>query len=188
MSKKDLKDLASQFKTEPSSTNSDGSASNDDEIEAALNSRLAAVTKPGAAKTPPKKKAQKPKAAEPAKQAATEMKKATVQLPSGQVSKLRDWKTATGRSTADAILSAYIDHIDTIRDRYAPSEEDTRRVALGLSPLATTQPTREEPRSQVGLYIRMTALEELDDAAQSLSISRSQLVADLLDTALVDVA
>ena len=114
---------------------------------------------------------------------ATGMTKTTIQLPNRLVGRLRAWKAETGRSNADAVLTAYINQLEAVRTRHAPTDEDKRRAEFGLPPLASTSPqadTAEERRVQVGLYVRAAAVDEVDATATELGLSRSQLVTELL--------
>ena len=115
----------------------------------------------------------------------TGMTKTTVQLPNWLVGRLRGWRKATGRSNADAMLTAYLSRLQAVQERHAPADDDERRAELGLPPLAATLPppppdTAEERPVQVGLYVRAAAVDEVDAAARALGLSRSQFVAELL--------
>ena len=68
---------------------------------------------------------------------ATGMTKTTIQLPNRLVGRLRAWKAETGRSNADAVLTAYINQLEAVRTRHAPTDEDKRRAEFGLPPLAS---------------------------------------------------
>ena len=116
---------------------------------------------------------------------ATGMTKTTVQLPNWLVGRLRAWRRATGRSNADAMLTAYLNRLQAVQERHAPADDDRRRAELGLRPLAATLPppppdTAEERPVQVGLYVRAAAVDEVDAAARAFGLSRSQFVAELL--------
>ena len=207
MSKKqDLKALAAQFKRDPDDTSPDAAAVDEADLDAALEARMAAATadplatdptpdpQPEPASTPPTpakrpasggqraQRAQRSKASK-AKRDSTPMTKSTVQLPTTLAEKLSSAKKGSGRSTADVVVTAYLDHIDAVRAEFAPTEDDQRRLELGLRPLAAVTEPESEPgghRTQVGLYISVRALEELDAAAVDLSMSRSKLVERLL--------
>ena len=70
----------------------------------------------------------------------TGMTKTTVQLPNWLVGRLRAWRRATGRSNADAMLTAYLNRLQAVQERHAPADDDPRRAELGLPPLAATLP------------------------------------------------
>ena len=114
---------------------------------------------------------------------ATGMTKTTIQLPNRLVGRLRAWKAATGRSNADAVLpptsmrcplTAYINQLEAVRTRHAPTDEDKRRAEFGLPPLASTSPqadTAEERRVQVGLYVRAAAVDEVEPPPQNSTLT-----------------
>ena len=107
-----------------------------------------------------------------------------MQIPNYLVDPVRNWTTATGRTNADAVLTAYLNQMDPVRERFAATAEDEGRAELGLPPLASTGPSvtdaAEHRRVQVGLFIQSGALEKLDASAEELSLTRSQLVTELL--------
>ncbi|MDH3367603.1 MAG: hypothetical protein OEO17_07140 [Gemmatimonadota bacterium] len=116
------------------------------------------------------------------------MTKTTVQVPNHLVDRIRSWTAGTGRSNADAVLTAYLNHLDAVRERFAPTPEDRQRAELGLPTIASKTPpsadTAEQRRVQVGLFIQAAALEKLDASAKELVLTRSQLVTELLNAEL----
>ena len=132
----------------------------------------------------PTRRARKPAAA-PARDVSTGVKsKTTVQIPNYLVDSVRSWTTTTGRTNADAVLTAYLNQMEPVRERFAATAEDEGRAELGLPPIASTGPSSrdaaEQRRVQVGLFIQAGALEKLDTSAEELSLTRSQLVTELL--------
>ena len=130
------------------------------------------------------RRARKPAAA-PARDVSTGVKsKTTVQIPNYLVDSVRSWTTTTGRTNADAVLTAYLNQMEPVRERFAATAEDEGRAELGLPPIASTGPSSsdaaEQRRVQVGLFIQAGALEKLDTSAEELSLTRSQLVTELL--------
>ena len=124
-------------------------------------------------------------AAAPARDVSTGVKsKTTVQIPNYLVDSVRSWTTTTGRTNADAVLTAYLNQMEPVRERFAATAEDEGRAELGLPPIASTGPSSrdaaEQRRVQVGLFIQAGALEKLDTSAEELSLTRSQLVTELL--------
>ena len=129
-------------------------------------------------------RARKPAAAA-ARDVSTGVKsKTTVQIPNYLVDSVRSWTTTTGRTNADAVLTAYLNQMEPVRERFAATAEDEGRAELGLPPIASTGPSSsdaaEQRRVQVGLFIQAGALEKLDTSAEELSLTRSQLVTELL--------
>ena len=130
------------------------------------------------------RRARKPAAA-PARDVSTGVKsKTTVQIPNYLVDSVRSWTTTTGRTNADAVLTAYLNQMEPVRERFAATAEDEGRAELGLPPIASTGPSSrdaaEQRRVQVGLFIQAGAFEKLDTSAEELSLTRSQLVTELL--------
>ena len=130
------------------------------------------------------RRARKPAAAA-ARDVSTGVKsKTTVQIPNYLVDSVRSWTTTTGRTNADAVLTAYLNQMEPVRERFAATAEDEGRAELGLPPIASTGPSSrdaaEQRRVQVGLFIQAGALEKLDTSAEELSLTRSQLVTELL--------
>ena len=130
------------------------------------------------------RQARKPAAAA-ARDVSTGVKsKTTVQIPNYLVDSVRSWTTTTGRTNADAVLTAYLNQMEPVRERFAATAEDEGRAELGLPPIASTGPSSrdaaEQRRVQVGLFIQAGALEKLDTSAEELSLTRSQLVTELL--------
>ncbi len=194
MSRKDLRALAAEFKQNPPGDPANTTAVDDDSLEAELAARMSAATEPptdtnqdqtpapATPPTPKPKKRQTTSRRDPNEQASP-MTKATVQLPAVLAERLRESKKGSRRSAADVVVTAYLNQLDAVRTKFAPTEDDQRRLELGLPPLATaTQPGTDpsQHRTQVGLYISRRALEELNDAAEELSLSRSELVGELL--------
>ena len=131
-----------------------------------------------------RRRARKPAAAA-ARDVSTGVKsKTTVQIPNYLVDSVRSWTTTTGRTNADAVLTAYLNQMEPVRERFAATAEDEGRAELGLPPIASTGPSSndaaEQRRVQVGLFIQAGALEKLDTSAEELSMTRSQLVTELL--------
>lgn len=112
-------------------------------------------------------------------------KKTTLHLPPTLTRRLLDWKRAERRTTADAVMSAYIGHRDTVESQFAVTDEDQLRISYGLAPLAATRPTASEIAGDgtrvVGLYINPRALKDLDTSAAKLGLSRSKYATELLD-------
>ena len=59
-------------------------------------------------------------------------KNMSIRVPYRVASELRQWSKRTGRTLADAILTAYLHCMDTVAARYEPTEEDKARLRLGL--------------------------------------------------------
>jgi len=111
--------------------------------------------------------------------------KTTLHLPPQLVRKLKDWKSSPGRTTADAIISAYIGYEVPVAEQFAPTGENERRKRYGLPPLSTASPATpaaasDEGNRVVGLFINSFALEDLDKAAQAIGLSRSRYAKELL--------
>ena len=115
---------------------------------------------------------------------ATAHFKTTVLIPNDLVDSLRSWTSTTGRTIADAVLTAYLNQFDAVRQRFAATADDEGRAELGLPPIASTGPSQSDAtkhrRIQVGLFIQAGALDKLDASAEELSLSRSQFVTELL--------
>lgn len=82
----------------------------------------------------------------------------------------------------DLLLSAYANHHEAVR-----SDVDARVVALpGLPPRARRHRRSVADPTQFVLYVSRQELDVLDDLAQALGISRSELVTRLLEAELND--
>ena len=97
--------------------------------------------------------------------------KATIRLPAETARRLRAWTGTNGRTIADTVLSAYLEHGDELRRSF----EGSPRLRLGLAAV-----TEDGPKVPVFLRATPAALSELDAAAADLQMSRSSLVAALL--------
>ena len=150
------------------------------DVEERGTERQSTATKPKTAT----RRARKPAAARARNVSTVEKSKTTVQIPNYLVDPVRNWTKATGRTNADAVLTAYLNQMDPVRERFVATAEDEGRAELGLPPLASTglsvTDAAEHRRVQVGLFIQSGALEKLDASAEELSLTRSQLVTELL--------
>lgn len=82
----------------------------------------------------------------------------------------------------DLLLSAYANHHEAVRN-----EVDARTVALpGLPPRVRRRRRSVADPTQFVLYVSRQELEVLDDLAQAVGISRSELVTRLLEAELSD--
>ena len=97
--------------------------------------------------------------------------KATIRLPAETARRLRAWTGTNGRTIADTVLSAYLEHGDELRRSF----EGSPRLRLGLAAV-----TEDGPKVPVFLRATPAALAELDAAAADLQMTRSSLVAALL--------
>jgi hypothetical protein len=149
----------------------------------------AAATESGSV---PARRSRRPSSHSSGERPASGMAKVTVQLPNRVIDRLRVWTASTGRTNADAVLTAYLNYLSTVERRFAPTPEDRRRAELGLPPLAVAPNVVAKDaagrRGQIGLYVRSTAIAQVDQAAAKLSISRSELVTALLDLEFGDAA
>ena len=150
MSRRDqLKSLSAQIRTPPAAESPAEPAP--------------AVTKPAAAVA-----IEAPAAASPAK--------TSLSLPPATAHRLREWSEATGRSLADGIITALIDHGDALTER---CRSEARRVRLGLPALTPGDDSAE--RTTVTVRVPAAALAELDDTARDFGLTRSGLTTALLD-------
>lgn len=82
----------------------------------------------------------------------------------------------------DLVLSAYANHHEAVRN-----EVDARTVALpGLPPRVRRRRRSVADPTQFVLYVTRQELEVLDDLAQAVGISRSELVTRLLEAEVSD--
>ena len=135
---------------------------------------------PKPSRKPSKRGEKSKKSTEPASAA---MRKTTVLVPSGLLAAVKAWTEETGRTNSDAVLTAYLNHEATVAEKFAATAEDVRRIELGLPTIAAagnSSSSPDDPKVQLGLYIRATALDELSSAAEHVSLSRSEYVAELL--------
>ena len=112
----------------------------------------------------------------PRRRAATPTVKTNLSLPPAAAERLREWSDATGRSLADGIITALINSGDHLEQQGAG---EARRVQLGLPAITADNDTAE--RTVVTIRVPGLALEELDNTAGRLGLTRSGLAAALID-------
>ena len=134
-----------------------------------LKSLSAQIRTPPAAESPA---APAPVVTEPAAAPA----KTSLSLPPATAHRLREWSETTGRSLADGIITALIDHGDALTER---CRSEARRVRLGLPALTAADDSAE--RTTVTVRVPAAALAELDDTARNFGMTRSGLTAALLN-------
>ena len=110
------------------------------------------------------------------RRAATPTVKTNLSLPPAAAERLRGWSDATGRSLADGIITALINSGDRLEQQCAG---EARRVRLGLPAITADNDTAE--RAVVTIRVPGLALEELDNTAGRLGLTRSGLAAALID-------
>jgi len=130
---------------------------------------------------PAKKAASRKRSA--ASKPASASSKTTLHLPSLIRRRLKAWTSTHRRTTADAVMSAYIQCHDEVASDFETTADDKQRVEFGLQPLAAVANTAENDDGTrvVGLYIKPNALSALDAASEGLGISRSRYAGALLD-------
>lgn len=154
-----------------------------DDLELSGFTRLIGAEAPPAPSELPTARPERP--TEPQQHSTTESaaRKTTLSVPVDLVDRLRAWTGETGRTNADAVLSALLDCFDDVQSEFKPSPRDADRIRLGLSPISSTPATRStQKKGQLGLFIQPEGLEALDSSAASLSLTRSALVSELLDS------
>ena len=115
-------------------------------------------------------------ASAPRRRSATPTVKTNLSLPPAAAERLREWSDATGRSLADGIITALINSGDDLEQQCAG---EARRVQLGLPAITADNDTAE--RSVVTIRVPGLALEELDNTAARLGLTRSGFAAALID-------
>lgn len=128
-------------------------------------------------------------AAQPAKrrknagQSDSSIAKTTLHLPAPIHRRLKTWKSTHGRTTADAVMSSYIQCREAVASDLQMTDEDKHRVEFGLQPLAAVKKSsmNDDGTRVIGLYIQDNALKALDSERKELGLSRSRYAAALLD-------
>lgn len=100
--------------------------------------------------------------------------KVTMSVPPKIVDALRARANQTGRSLGDVLLTALIDGFSDVQSR---CDDDARRIQLGLPPISLTQAGE---RTALTVRLPEAGLAELDKAAASLALNRSDLAAALV--------